>query len=267
MTTTTWTPDASTPPRYARISGDHNPVHLDEAFAQKSGFPTVIVHGMCALGAAARAAHGFMGPGQRLRQIDVRFANALLPGQRVEFAATMREQSPGQRVALEVKLAEGKALMNPAGFSFAAPDVQWPYPKDHVLAADERDVVGAPLTLDASLMAEYAVLTQPSVAAPDEGVPPMAAVLGLTGALEQAFKSVEVPARAGTWVHLRQMGTFHADLHVGDTVRCRVQSGRTVARTQNVGVHVTIPFLIERASGELVATGQCVLLYAFQEGT
>ena len=32
--------------RYARASGDYNPIHLDKDFAQKYGLPNVIVHGM-----------------------------------------------------------------------------------------------------------------------------------------------------------------------------------------------------------------------------
>lgn len=31
---------------YAEASGDHNPIHLDETVAKKSGLPGVIVHGM-----------------------------------------------------------------------------------------------------------------------------------------------------------------------------------------------------------------------------
>lgn len=265
MTSASWTPDRDTPPRYARISGDFNPVHLDEGFAQKAGFPTVIVHGMCALGASARAAHGFAAPHSRLAAIDVRFANALLPGQKIGFAATTRDAPPGHRVSLDVRLDDGKALVNPAGFTFVGRAEPWPVPKDAVLEPDERDVVGEPLVLDAALLAEYDALTRPTEPVADEGVPPMATLLGLTGALERAFRSVEVPARPGTWVHLRQIGTFHAEAEPGGSVRCRVQAGRTVARTQAVGVHVTIPFLIETLSGTLVATGQCVLLYAFQE--
>ena len=32
--------------RYAQASGDHNPIHLDQAFARSAGLPGVIAHGM-----------------------------------------------------------------------------------------------------------------------------------------------------------------------------------------------------------------------------
>lgn len=35
---------------YAKASGDNNPIHFDEAFAQQAGFPSVIAHGMLSMG-------------------------------------------------------------------------------------------------------------------------------------------------------------------------------------------------------------------------
>ncbi len=36
--------------RYAEVSGDHNPVHLDAEFASRSAFGRIVVHGMLVLG-------------------------------------------------------------------------------------------------------------------------------------------------------------------------------------------------------------------------
>lgn len=41
--------------RYAAASGDHNPIHHDEAVALAVGLPGVIAHGMLTLALAARA--------------------------------------------------------------------------------------------------------------------------------------------------------------------------------------------------------------------
>lgn len=73
--------DQDQPARYAEASGDHNRIHLDDAFARSVGLPGIIVHGMCTLAFAARAVREALGetPG-RLRQIGCRFTSPLLPG-------------------------------------------------------------------------------------------------------------------------------------------------------------------------------------------
>src|SRR5258708_39652776 len=52
---------------YAEASGDHNPIHLDDDFAQKVGLPGVIAHGMLQMGLMATVAAGAAGGGKRLR--------------------------------------------------------------------------------------------------------------------------------------------------------------------------------------------------------
>jgi acyl dehydratase len=41
--------------RYARASGDHNPIHLDEEAARAVGLPGRILHGLCTMALAGRA--------------------------------------------------------------------------------------------------------------------------------------------------------------------------------------------------------------------
>ena len=41
--------------RYARASGDHNPIHLDDEAARAVGLPGRILHGLCTLALAGRA--------------------------------------------------------------------------------------------------------------------------------------------------------------------------------------------------------------------
>ncbi len=40
--------------KYASASGDHNKIHLDEAFAKSVGLPDIIAHGMLTMGVASR---------------------------------------------------------------------------------------------------------------------------------------------------------------------------------------------------------------------
>jgi acyl dehydratase len=78
----TYPVDLDQPVRYADAAGDHNRIHLDDAFARSVGLPGVIVHGMCTLafaGRAVRAALADPAPAG-LTQLGARFTRPLLPG-------------------------------------------------------------------------------------------------------------------------------------------------------------------------------------------
>jgi acyl dehydratase len=75
--------DEDQPKRYAEASGDHNPIHLDEATAKMAGLPGVILHGMCTMAIAAKAAVNGLAGGDptKVKRIAVRFSRPVLPGQ------------------------------------------------------------------------------------------------------------------------------------------------------------------------------------------
>ena len=72
---------------YAEVSGDHNPIHLDDEFARSVGLPGVIAHGMLQMGHLARAA----GDPRRLRRLRCRFAGMVRPGDTVTFRGEERD--------------------------------------------------------------------------------------------------------------------------------------------------------------------------------
>ncbi|MFN2588899.1 MAG: MaoC/PaaZ C-terminal domain-containing protein [Actinomycetota bacterium] len=69
--------------RYAEASGDHNPIHLDEGTAKMAGLPGIILHGMCTMAIAAKAAVNGAAGGDptRIARIGVRLSKPVLPGQ------------------------------------------------------------------------------------------------------------------------------------------------------------------------------------------
>lgn len=75
--------DEDQPRRYAEASGDHNPIHLDEATAKMAGLPGVILHGMCTMAIAAKAAVNGLAGGDptKVKRVAVRFSRPVLPGQ------------------------------------------------------------------------------------------------------------------------------------------------------------------------------------------
>lgn len=68
-----------------RLSGDFNPLHVDEALAASVGFRQPILHGLCTLGIAAcmvsRAAFDWRV--ERIRTVEARFSAPTYPGQRL----------------------------------------------------------------------------------------------------------------------------------------------------------------------------------------
>ena len=75
--------DEDQPARYAEASGDHNPIHLDPDTAKMAGLPGVILHGMCTMAIASKAAVNGLAGGDptRVKRVAVRFSRPVLPGQ------------------------------------------------------------------------------------------------------------------------------------------------------------------------------------------
>jgi acyl dehydratase len=65
--------------RYAGASGDFNPIHRDEHYAQAAGFPTVFAPGMFQAGVLSSFATDWLGP-TNLRRFAVQFREQVWPG-------------------------------------------------------------------------------------------------------------------------------------------------------------------------------------------
>lgn len=87
----TWEVGADTGRRYARVSGDWNPIHLAGFAARPFGFPRAIVHGMWSL---ARCLGGLetAPPGSGAR-LEVRFLKPLLLPGRVQLRVGQVDES------------------------------------------------------------------------------------------------------------------------------------------------------------------------------
>lgn len=77
--------DSGTRPDQAllyRLSGDHNPLHTDPAFAGRAGFAKPILHGMCTYGVVARGLLRTLCDGDpaRFGSISGRFSRPVMPG-------------------------------------------------------------------------------------------------------------------------------------------------------------------------------------------
>jgi len=84
--------------RYARASGDHNPIHQDEEVARSVGLPGVIAHGMYTMALAARAVQSWF-PGAEVLSIGCKFTNPVVVpaegGVEVVVAGAATEEADG----------------------------------------------------------------------------------------------------------------------------------------------------------------------------
>jgi 3-hydroxybutyryl-CoA dehydratase len=98
---------------YADASGDHNPIHIDEAFARTTPMGGTIAHGMLVLSFISQmmtAAFGerWLASGS----LDVRFRAPARPGDSVTARATPQESKDGRlRYAVECVSQAGEALI------------------------------------------------------------------------------------------------------------------------------------------------------------
>ena len=102
--------------RYARASGDHNPIHQDDEVARGVGLPGVIAHGMYTMALAARAVAEWF-PGAELVSIGCKFTNPVVVpaagGADVEIAGEATEADGLTTVALTVTCGGQKVLGMP----------------------------------------------------------------------------------------------------------------------------------------------------------
>jgi acyl dehydratase len=100
--------------RYADASGDRNPIHLDSAVARRAGLRRPILHGMCTMAMATKAAVNGLAGGDptRITRVAVRFSRPVLPGQ--ELTTKLWSETEGEgpdRFGFVTLNPDGKAVI------------------------------------------------------------------------------------------------------------------------------------------------------------
>ncbi|MGY1605124.1 MaoC/PaaZ C-terminal domain-containing protein [Geodermatophilus sp. SYSU D00815] len=91
-------PAADVPARYAAVSGDDSPLHLDEAAAREAGLDGVILHGMYLFGLAVRAASTEVDEDpRRVRAARAQFRAPGVPGVELVVDVAAVPDEPGVR--------------------------------------------------------------------------------------------------------------------------------------------------------------------------
>lgn len=95
--------------RFARLSGDANPIHVDPQFSARTRFGRPVAHGML-LVAILRTLVERLLPGRRVSELQVMFPAPTFTGEAMGFAATVSGvEADGMSIELEVRrLADGE---------------------------------------------------------------------------------------------------------------------------------------------------------------
>ena len=105
------TPDRYLTYRYAGASGDFNPIHIDEEFAQSVGLPGRILHGLWTMAQVARAV-GAAGDGpESLRSLSVQFRGMGFPEQEIAVSATVTDVADGVATVEAEAVQDGRRII------------------------------------------------------------------------------------------------------------------------------------------------------------
>lgn len=108
--------------RYQGASGDFNPIHHDEEFAQSAGYPSVFSVGMLQAGVVASFATDWLGA-RNVRNFGVQFREQVWPGDTLVCTGKVvdrKDDGPERTVELELtaqRVGGGAAIKGWATFA------------------------------------------------------------------------------------------------------------------------------------------------------
>ena len=108
------TPDRYLTVRYAGASGDFNPIHIDENFAQQVGLGGRILHGLWSMAQVARAQTEAAGGPEKLKRLSVQFRGMGQLEQEITVTGTVKEVRDGVAVVDTVAEQDGNQIIRNA---------------------------------------------------------------------------------------------------------------------------------------------------------
>jgi acyl dehydratase len=105
------TPDRYLTVRYAGASGDFNPIHIDEEFAQQVGLPGRILHGLWTMAQVARAHTEAAGGPEKLKRLSVQFRGMGRLEEEIVVTGTVREVQDGTAIVESEAVQNGNRII------------------------------------------------------------------------------------------------------------------------------------------------------------
>lgn len=100
---------------FAKVSGDHNPIHLDEEYAKTTRFGRRIAHGMLSAGYISRALTEVLGGEGIYLSQTLKFVNPVFVGDeliiKIEVTGIRRDKKTITNVSTNVVKSSGEAVV------------------------------------------------------------------------------------------------------------------------------------------------------------
>lgn len=233
--------------RFARLSGDDNPIHVDPDFCARTRFGRTVAHGvlLCSIlrGLADRIA-----PGARQVSQAVRFPAPTYAGEPMRFEAWQDPAgAAGEGIPVNLRVSriadgtvtcDGTCILDPDGRSGFPPPPDTAAPPSATVAEVTR-------RFGAADVADWLAL---GGAAPPGGVPEP-----LIGALFSYLLGVRLPGLGTNY--LKQETRFHAPAPLEEALTARV----AVTRVRPEKALVDLETTCRTAAGTLVASGRALV--------
>ena len=256
--------------RFARLSGDDNPIHCDPAFARRSHFGATVAHGMMLYSCIAKGLTEFVGPGVRQLEQSLMFSHPTFAGDPISIALTVTgvDADGVMEIATEVSkpgpagsrlpTASGRTRVAPPGLAVPAmaPLAAVAEAGDSLLyglrtgmsAGDERVFTLADLEEYGNLSGDRNPLFR-------DGAQPAPMIPGpLLAGMFSDLLGTRLPGRGTGW--MKQALRLIAPAYPGEPLRASVSITRLRADKELVNLATRI----KKASGELVCDGEALVL-------
>jgi acyl dehydratase len=262
--------------RFAKLTGDDNPIHCDPAFALESQFGATVAHGMCLYGCIAKAlAELIPGPGCVQLEQSLMFPSPTFAGD--ELTVRLEVTGEGADGTLDIatvitkesvlgtlRTADGVARVRPAGL---APRRREPVPA--TVAPGDRELYGLAPGMAASAtrgfteadLAEYGDLIgdrnplfRDDAYARSRGFQRRLVPAPLLAGMFSDLLGTRLPGRGTGW--MKQRTVFLAPAYPGEPLTARVEVTRLRRDKELVNLRSTVT----AADGRLVCDGESLVL-------
>ncbi len=263
--------------RFARLTGDDNPIHCDPEFAKRSHFGATVSHGMLLYSCISKAfAELTPGPGAVQVAQELVFPNPTYVGDEITVALQVVAENPDGTLDLDTTVskpgaqgpvitAQGRARVRPRGTPPARPPAAEdgePPPSDPELyglrpgmsACVTRSFSPADLDEYGDLVGDRNPIQRDDEAARAAGFERRIVPAPLLAGMFSDLLGTRLPGRGTGW--MKQKLSFRAPAYPGEALSARLEIVRLRAAKELVNLKSTIA----AAGGRAVCDGEALVL-------